>query len=306
MRRQITSNCIKGSWSWDCAENASGLAPRIFTDRLFQILNSVPDQGIAGVDSEDWGQLYFTTGSAAQNDDADSANNLLEYALNRNPFVADASTGKLTEVGTITVDDVEYLRLAFDIVKGANDLKYVVEGAGNVDFSDASTLVTITPPYNGFGVGPGSLSGDGGLTSDPVVVQAVDNGFSARVTVRDDVAIGNVPSRFMRITVTDEDGTGPVFTTFPVKNANENVLYTYNIVAIDPGDTINLTDPFVTVPPWLVFTPAGNVGTAVLTGTPLAGNIVVTNEFDISIRATDSESKIRDQDFTITVEPAAP
>ena len=31
MRRQITSNCIKGSWSWDCAENASGLAPRIFT-----------------------------------------------------------------------------------------------------------------------------------------------------------------------------------------------------------------------------------------------------------------------------------
>ena len=32
MRRQITSDCIKGSWSWDYFENASGLAPRIFTD----------------------------------------------------------------------------------------------------------------------------------------------------------------------------------------------------------------------------------------------------------------------------------
>ena len=31
MRRQITSDCIKGSWSWDYFENASGLAPRIFT-----------------------------------------------------------------------------------------------------------------------------------------------------------------------------------------------------------------------------------------------------------------------------------
>ena len=279
----------------------------VVNDRLFQILNSVPDQGPAGLDSDDWAQLYFTSASAGQNDDTDLVNNLLEYALNRNPFVDDTSTGKLTEVGTITVDDMEYLRLAFDIVKGANDLTYDVDGADDVGFTtNVSDLITITPPYTGFGVGPTSLSGDGGLTSDPVVVQAVDNGFSARVTVRDDVAIGNVPSRFMRITIVDTDGTGPVFTTFPVKNADENVLYTYNIVAIDPGDTINLTDPFGTVPPWLVFTPAGNLGTGVLTGTPIAGNIAVTNEFDISIRATDSEAKTRDQDFTITVEPAAP
>ena len=236
--------------------------------------------------------------------------NVLEYALNRNPLVADgAGTDLLTSFGITEIEvggnTDNYLSLTFDFVLQTSDLTYDVQGADNVTFTtNASTLVFIDPPYTGNGVGAGSLTGDGGLTSDPLVLAAVDNGYSARVTVRDNVSMSAAPTRFMRVVILDNDGFGPSFTSTPITMATEAALYAYTLTAVDdelPADPDALTYTF-TVPAWITTTDDNDDGTADISGTPGMAEI---GDHSVIIDVSDGTHNAT-QTFTITVDPIIP
>lgn len=88
----------------------------------------------------------------------------------------------------------------------------------------------------------------------------------------------------------------PSFTSTPITEIDENVTYTYEVIATDPdpGDTLEITAP--TLPTWLTLTDNGD-GTASLTGTPTSANV---GEHEVSLEVSDG-SDTATQDFSITV-----
>lgn len=136
--------------------------------------------------------------------DNDGIVNLLEYAFNLNPLVPDSvGTDIFNNFGFILDDNDLYLSITFDIVKAATDLDYMVQVS--TDMVVWADLLTISPPFLS-DTGATSLTGPGGLESSDARILAVsDQGYTARITVRDEqtVPLPLVPgSRFLRIIVT--------------------------------------------------------------------------------------------------------
>jgi len=159
--------------------------------------------GLFVTDATSWAGLYDVAGAIAGNDtDSDGLNDLLEYAFNRNPNVDDASADFLMNYGLTTVDGTDYLSLTFDFVFRATDLEYEIQAAGGTTSTLGvivwETILTLDPPYVAV-VGADSLNGDGGLITDEHVIQALDNNYSSRITIRDDVPVSS--GRMMRIQV---------------------------------------------------------------------------------------------------------
>jgi hypothetical protein len=88
----------------------------------------------------------------------------------------------------------------------------------------------------------------------------------------------------------------PSFTSTPVTDAEEDVLYIYEIrvTDLDAGAVLSITAP--TLPAWLTITDNGD-GTAVLTGTPENGHVGIN---DVTLRVNDTVMDV-DQIFTIDV-----
>ncbi len=92
----------------------------------------------------------------------------------------------------------------------------------------------------------------------------------------------------------------PAFTSSPVLDGEEDVLYTYNVTASDP-DGNALTFGSTTLPNWLSLTDHGN-GTATLSGTPGNSNVGANT---VTLTVTDGIiSNPIEQSFTINVTAA--
>ena len=179
------------------------------------IFNTEDDEGafgIAGppssVDATDWELLFGLAPGAVAGDDG----LLLAYAFARNP--ADGDTTGLGFPGTYgltTEDGEQYLSITFDFVTRASDLVYTVEADDTVGFPSPDTLVVIDGPFID-SVGEASLTGDGGLIEGYIdgpggapevdnVLTVLDQGYSARITVRDNTDVVTSPTRFIRVVV---------------------------------------------------------------------------------------------------------
>ncbi len=96
----------------------------------------------------------------------------------------------------------------------------------------------------------------------------------------------------------DNTNDAPEFTSTPITDATEDVLYTYNVTATDedPDDDLDIIG--TTLPIWLTLTDNGD-GTAVLTGTPLNENV---GDNAVMLTVTDNVNREIDvQSFTIVV-----
>lgn len=131
--------------------------------------------------------------------------NLLAYALNRNPADGDTIGGQFT--GGHGIDQFQgndVFTINFDIITRTTDLIYYVEAADvlpiNSGAAGYSLLATVDGPFDSL-VGPSSLNGDGGLDSEPNVISVLDRGYSARVTVKDSQNVGDSLSRFLHVRI---------------------------------------------------------------------------------------------------------
>ena len=127
---------------------------------------------------EQWQAAEFginTNNPAISGDDADpdgdGVPNLMEYALGRNPLVADATN--LTVIGT----NSNYLTLVYHRAKIATDVTFIVEVQS--DLTGAWTTNVQTP-----------------------VVTDDGNSLTDEVSVEDSVPMNSTPHRFMRLRVT--------------------------------------------------------------------------------------------------------
>ena len=173
----------------------------------FGTTNTDQNEGLFGISFQpstvseaDWELLYGVTADAS-GAPADVAN-FLAYAFNRNPADGDTTGNRFP--GTYGVTDFEgdeYLSIAFDIVTRADDLIYTVQADDNVGFTSPEPIVVIDGPYNTL-TGATSLTGDGGLLlSEGNVTSVLDQGYSARVTVKDSQDVTVDPMRFIRVLV---------------------------------------------------------------------------------------------------------
>ncbi|MBN2829462.1 MAG: tandem-95 repeat protein, partial [Candidatus Cloacimonetes bacterium] len=94
-----------------------------------------------------------------------------------------------------------------------------------------------------------------------------------------------------------EDNATPQFTSAPVTQVDQDVVYTYNITATDANDWATLIISAPVLPAWLTFADNGN-GTALLTGTPTNDEVGVHN---VQLSLTDNITAPVLQNFTITV-----
>lgn len=135
--------------------------------------------------------------------------NFLSYAFNRNPI--DQDTLGTEFPGTYGITEFqgnEYLSITFDFVTRAEDLVYTVQVDSAAGFPAPEVLVVIDGPFNQL-TGSSSLTGDGGLIEGYIdgvdetdnVLSVVDEGYSARITVRDNTDVVTASSRFMRVVV---------------------------------------------------------------------------------------------------------
>lgn len=123
-----------------------------------------------------------------------------------------------------------------------------------------------------------------------------------------DVAIGVAQDRIVTATATDPAGNTsefsvaivmnalPTFTSAPVTDATEDLLYAYDVQTDDDdGDIPTLSAP--TLPAWLSFVDDGD-GTGTLSGTPTQADVGLNN---VVLRADDGHGGVTDQAFTIDV-----
>jgi len=140
---------------------------------------------------------------ARRDTDGDGLTDFAEYALDRNPLVADeGGVNLLSDFGFFNENGQDYLAITFDINIFAEDVRYLVEVSA--DGLDYDVLLPIEPPYTD-DQGPGSLTGNAGLLdSNTLVVGVSRRGITARVTVRDSIPEGLLNVRFMRLTLEQE------------------------------------------------------------------------------------------------------
>jgi hypothetical protein len=152
---------------------------------------------------------------------AGSTADFLSYAFNRNPVDSDTAGNQFPGTyGYTSEAGLDYLSMSFDLVTRSDDLVYTVVAADDVTFTtNVTTLVVIDGPFDSL-TGSASLTGDGGLIDGYIdgpgglpevdnVLGVVDQGYSARITVRDSVDVTAQPARFIRVEVDTVD-TVPV------------------------------------------------------------------------------------------------
>ncbi len=179
-------------------------------DGLFSMFASAPTNAAA------WGNVYGVVADA-DSADPEEVDNFLAYAFNRNPASGVTTGGQFPGTyGVDTLESEDYLTVTFDLVTRSNDLAYIVEASNGVDFTAGNLIsaLTIAPPFDSL-VGSNSLTGEGGLI-DQVgaagdgqenpedlihVVAVVDEGSSARVTLRYPTTVADTLNGFMRVVV---------------------------------------------------------------------------------------------------------
>ena len=151
------------------------------------------------------------------------------------------------------------------------------------DIGDVVTLSgTTIPSWLSFDVDTGILTGTPGnsdVGSHTVSIAAQDLN-------------GGTNNHVFTITVANINDP-PEFTSTPITTTIERKVYSYTVTTndIDTGDSVTLTG--TTIPSWATF----NTGTGLLTGTPTD-----SGTHSVVITATDSNSAVTTQEFTITVE----
>jgi hypothetical protein len=203
----IDDNGTPGDTSDDTVEN-------VFTDSgdngLFQF------NQLSIINAGAWAALYGVPAPLIGDSDTDGTSDFLEYAFNRNPTLNDSNVPIYGSYGEVTFQGEEYLGIVFDFEALASDLRYIVEASSDVSFPPGfvDRLAEIQGPYGvDPDLGPLSLTGAGGLidggiltlgdptNADDYVLDVVDYGYGARISVRDSVPISAAPSRFIRIRV---------------------------------------------------------------------------------------------------------
>ena len=208
-------------------------------------------------------------------------------------------TGGLTATQsfTITVENVndppEFT--STPITAATQDVPYTYNiTADDDDVIHGDTLVITATTKPGWltlmdnGDGTATLSGtplNAAVGDHAVVLQVEDTG-------------GLTDTQSFTITVANVNDP-PKFTSTPVEDATQDVLYTYTVTADDPdlihGDELTITAP--TKPDWLTFTQTGEM-TATLTGTPTNDDV---GDHAVLLQVTDSGGLTDTQSFTITV-----
>jgi filamentous hemagglutinin len=166
----------------------SGLAwdtSRLSVDGIIRILTSI----------QAWRQQYFGTtigtGDAADlaDPDSDDVVNLLEYAFGMIP--TEASRHGLPEHGTVELNGQRYLTLALKRPLSVTDLSYRFRAGSNLPAQGIGSL------YSYLGDVPNNA-----VTTE-VLRETIGDGME-RIVVRDNVAIGDAPARFMQVQVTSQ------------------------------------------------------------------------------------------------------
>jgi hypothetical protein len=106
--------------------------------------------------------------------DFDNIPNLLEYALHRNPKASENST--TTTLSSTTINDQDYLTLTYERLKGASDIRYIVEVSSDLMSWDSGAEYTTR-------------------------VQTINNTETEIIAVRDLSPITSERKRFMRLRV---------------------------------------------------------------------------------------------------------
>jgi hypothetical protein len=107
---------------------------------------------------------------------------------------------------------------------------------------------------------------------------------------------GSVTSDVATLTVVVGNGP-PTFTSTPVIDATQGILYVYDVTATDPNAGDTLTISATDLPAWLSLVDNGD-GTAELSGTPSEGDI---GAHAITLEVEDAGGLTATQDFAITV-----
>ena len=191
--------------------------------------NTTDDDGLFGikfqpltVSEADWEAQYPGFPADAAGTDEEIAN-FLAYAFNRNPADLDTEAGQLPiTFGLTEFEGLDYQYVAFDIVTRSTDLIYTVQADNNEAFNSPETLVTIKGPFDQL-IGMDSLTGDGGLIDKVNVTSVLDQGYTARVTVKDTVDAEPDTMRYLRIVVSvDPDPQGTPVDSFPAVAISES------------------------------------------------------------------------------------
>ena len=182
--------------------------------------------------------------------------------------------------GTLTLNGVT--NLAFLIGDGTDDASMTFTGPMS-DINVALDGMVFTPDAD-FNGTAGACDGVNACVQIVTNDQGNTGGSSASID-DDTVAIDVTP-------VNDD----PAFTSTAITSVDEDVLYSYSVVAsdVDTGDTLTITAP--TIPAWLALTATGG-GTETLSGTPADADVGTHN---VTLRVNDGTVDV-DQSFTITV-----
>lgn len=179
----------------------------------------------------DW-QIYYESIYAGSDFDIALEGNFLAYAFNRNPTDDDTQGGQIPDTYGITAFEGDnVMSVAFDIVTRDTDLVYTVEAADDENFTSPQVLVVIEPAFDML-TGPRSLTGDGGLIDEPNVTSVLDQGYSARITVKDTVALTGSNTRYIRVRV--ENSTALSLTTAILTITPSGIISEFEIIPVDP------------------------------------------------------------------------
>ncbi|MEO0796451.1 MAG: hypothetical protein AAFX93_14875 [Verrucomicrobiota bacterium] len=191
------------------------------------------------------------------NTDGDAYDNLTEYALASIPTHANLLFDPENQNGLVQLNiprfpgDPDFLSITFDFNVRMTDADLIVQGADNVN-GPWEDIVTIDPPYIDPN-GEGSLTGFGGLISNPRVLSVegnvtdVQDVYSARVTVRDIAPFTGIDSRFMRIVVDTSGNVEPAAPTnlgasLVASGTALKITWRGEAVVVDPNTGELITD----------------------------------------------------------------
>ncbi|MFQ3223933.1 MAG: alpha-tubulin suppressor-like RCC1 family protein [Lentimonas sp.] len=237
--------------TWWCVDAGTLLGPPSPVDWV-TAFNGGDDDGLFGIELAS----PLTSSGLWQADygvDVTAPGMLLAYAFNRNPASGDTtgntfpgSYGIMRVEGETDAEDEDFLSITFDFVALSTDLVYEVQAADEVTFASVDPLLTIDTTIDSYTdlVGPYSLTGEGGLVEKPNVISVHDQGYAARVTVKDIVATTDADRRFIRIVVNTSTETSPVAVETQLNNlVRGEMMANYGVTDANdalPADDLDL------------------------------------------------------------------